>query len=148
MTSPKLSLVPCAITKSANRPIALRAEWACSVVKDPECPVLIASRNVAASAPRNSPRMIRSVAGAAWPARACRQTGVNPVTLRDEIDGIGLAWQKLEGILNRDDPPVRGDHFQKLAAQLGLAGRGAARDDDIQPLGDQLTEEGLDICPF
>jgi hypothetical protein len=45
-----------------------------------------------------------------------------------------LARKEFEGILNRDDAFIGIHHFQKLAAELGFASRGSARNNDIQPL--------------
>ena len=54
-----------------------------------------------------------------------------------EGDGVRLAGEEFEGVLNGDQPFVLTDMRQQVPGEGGLAGRGAATDQDIEPRLDQ-----------
>ena len=59
------------------------------------------------------------------------------IAIGQEVDGVGLVREKLESVHDGDQPLVLIDVRQKVAGEVGLAGRGAATDQDIEPCFDQ-----------
>ena len=66
-------------------------------------------------------------------------------TVGQEGDGVRLAGEELEGILDGDQPLVFTDMGQEMAGESGLAGRGAATDQDVEPRLDQGLQRGLEV---
>ena len=62
-----------------------------------------------------------------------------------EGDGVRLAGEQLEGVFDGDQPLVFTDMGQEMAGESGLAGRGAAADQDVEPRLDQGLQRGLEI---
>jgi hypothetical protein len=54
---------------------------------------------------------------------------------------VRLREPKLRGVLDRDDPLCRIDVGGQRIEERGLAGAGAAADDDVQPAADGALEQ-------
>ena len=110
-----------------------RAELAWTVVMPPGWPVFQALSMSSASAPRTSPTMIRSGRKSQGRAHQVGQRG--DAGLRAQGDAIVGRALQLARVLDQDDPVVARRHFrQQRIDERGLAGAGAADDDDVPAL--------------
>jgi hypothetical protein len=118
------SWMSCSMRRSA--PSAVPA-WI--VPMPPGWPVPQALRRSSASAPRTSPIGMRSGAGA---ARSGRDRQRDDAILGAHGDEVGRGALQLARVLDQDDAiGGLGDFGQQRIDQRGLAGAGAARDEDV-----------------
>ena len=126
-------------TMFSMRVIASRGLLACSVHIEPSWPVFMACSMSMASGPRTSPQMMRSGPHA---QRVLDQIAHGDLALALEIGRAGLQPHdmrllqlQLGRVLDRDHALAGVDQLRHGVEHRGLAGAGAAGDDDVEPAG-------------
>ena len=139
---------PAAPSARAGRPRP-RGLSAWTVVIEPGWPVLTARRKLEASAPRSSPRMMRS---GRMRSEACSRssasTRASPSSPRTATRPTALAWSSCtSGVSSiRISRSSRGDLLQQGVEEGGLAGGGAAGDDDVLAAAHGGAQEPGDVA--
>ena len=147
--SSRLSWVPAWSASRTICSIARSALSAWTVVIDPGWPVLIARRKAKASAPRSSPRMIRSGRMRSEAAsRSLALTCASPSALRAASRPTTLSWStSSSGVSSiRISRSLGRDLADQGVEEGGLAGRGAARDEDVLARLDRGGEHAGDVA--
>ena len=80
-----------------------------------------------------------------WSSLPARSVAVRSAA-RDERDGVGVRGTQLDCVLDRHQPLVRVRHGEQGTSDGRLTRRGAAGDEDVQPLVDGTPEEGGQIA--
>ena len=62
-----------------------------------------------------------------------------------EGDGVRLAGEEFESVFDGDQPLVLAHVGQEVARKSGLAGRGGAADQEVEPRLDQSPQRGLEV---
>ena len=112
---------------------------------EPSWPVFMAWSMSSASPPRHSPTMMRS-GRMRSELRTSSRMVIAPLPsmlarARLQRHDVLLAQLQLGGVLDGDDALVVRDERRQHVEQGGLAGAGAARDDDVQPRLDTGAQE-------
>ena len=136
---------PAARASASTRAGTSTAELACRVPQPPSCPVLSAASSSTTSPPRTSPTTSRSGRiRSAWRTSVRRSMSPAPSTLAgrpSSADHVRVPGPQLAGVLDEHEPLVGVHQRQQRGQQRGLAGAGAAGDQERQPGGDDRLEQ-------
>ena len=129
----------------SRRYSASRGLLAWIVVRLPSWPVFMACSMSSASSPRTSPTTMRSgrmrralMTSSRWLHRAL---ALDVGRARLEPHHVPLPQHQLGGVFDGDDALAIGDEAREHVEERGLAGAGAARDEDVEARADRRLEE-------